>query len=181
MKRIIIIMICVLFCSIKSYSQNHFPNSSYIEVLTGLSDQKAFEPNIGYGYNLSDVISLNARYSFKTISKTDQYRFSEHNLDLLCKYTAYNYKDLGGINVFAGATQSINKYSDLPRPTFSPKSYNVGYVVGCEIEYFLNNNMALFAGASNKGFFLDKTHLEMNYSIGVRTDLSIFTSTTRRR
>ena len=163
-----------MICTIAAQSQNHFSGSYYFDGSLGISDQHAVFPSLGIGYNINDCFSINGEYTYKMTSAPDKYRFFEHSLDLLVKYSVYQ-KNYLSLNLLAGVSQSINKYSELPRPSFAPKIYNVGYVAGVEFEYFINSNMALFSVINNRGYFLDKTHLELSYQIGIRFDISVFT------
>lgn len=140
----------------------------------GISDQKSFEPSIGIGYNISDRLSVNGRYDYKMTSDNDRYRFFEHSLDIFAKYAVWQ-KNYFSLNLMGGFSQSINSYSEIRRPSFTPKVYNLGYNAGAEFEYFINNNMALFSSVNNRGYFLDQTHIELTYSLGIRFDFSLFT------
>jgi len=166
------LFIFVAICSV-TYSQNHFAGAFYLDGSVGISDQKAFAPSIGIGYNFSDRWSVNGRYAYKMPGFEDRYRFFEHSLDILAKYAVWQ-RNYFSVNLLGGFSQSINKYSELPRPSFSPKVYNLGYVAGVEVEYFINNNMALFSSANNRGYFLDKSHLELTYQLGILVDFSVF-------
>lgn len=180
MKKIIILVLLTAVCTVGK-SQNHFKNTWYMDAAVGLSDQVALEPSLGVGYNINNWFSVNGRYAFKTPYSADKYRFFEHSLDIFAKCTVVNYKELICLNLLGGFTQSYNKYSEIPRPTFNPKVINFGYIGGIEIEYLCNNNLAFFAQANNRGYFLDKKHLELTYQIGARMDLSLFTLQTIRR
>jgi len=171
--RKIILFIFIALCSV-TYAQNHFKGAFYLDAGVGLSDQKAFEPSLGVGYNFSDRWSINSRYAYKMPSMTDRYRFFEHSLDIFAKYAVWQ-KNYFSLNLMGGFSQSINRYTELPRPSFSPKTYNLGYNAGAEFEYFINNNMAIFSAVNNRGYFLDHTHLELTYSLGIRVDFSVFT------
>ncbi|HZK71129.1 MAG TPA: hypothetical protein VFD03_06380 [Clostridia bacterium] len=170
--RKLVLIIFVAICTV-AYSQNHFAGAFYLDGSVGISDQKAFLPSIGIGYNFSDRWSVNGCYKYKSPSQADKYRFFEHSLDIFGKYAIFQ-KNYFSINLLAGFSQSINKYTELPRPSFSPKVYNIGYVAGVEAEYFINNNMALFSSVNNKGYFLDNSHFELSYSLGIRVDFSVF-------
>lgn len=180
MKKNILLVLLITIC-IATKAQNHFKNTWYGDAAVGLSDQKALEPSLGIGYNFNNWLSVNGRYAFKTPHQIDRYRFFEHSLDVFAKFTPLNYKETICLNILAGISQSYNKYSEIPRPTFEPKVYNLGYIGGMEIEYLYNNNFAIFVQANNRGYFLDKTHLEITYQLGVRVDLSLFTLQTIRR
>ena len=174
MKKLIALLLFTTICNLTK-SQNHFTGTYYIDAAAGISDQSAVEPSLGGGYNFNDVFSVNTRYAFKTPAVEDQYRFFEHTLDIYAKYTVYNYREMICLNFFGGVSQSINKYSEMPRPTFTPRIYNVGHIVGVELEYLLNSNMTFFSSINNRGFYLDdKTHLEITYQIGVRVDYTLF-------
>lgn len=176
--RKLVLFIFVAICSM-TYSQNHFSGAWYVDVAGLYSDQKAIEPALGAGLNLNDRWSLNGRYSFSTPNHVDRYRFFEHNLDIYAKYSVYS-MDYIAINLMAGVSQSYNLYSEIPRPTFTPKTYNLGYVAGAELEYFISNNLALFTAVNNRCYFLDEKHLELTYQVGLRIDFSIFTKETYR-
>jgi len=181
MKRRIIIFTLLTIMYTIGKAQNHFKNTWYMDAAAGISDQKVIEPSVGVGYNINDWLSVNGRYSFKTPYEADRYRFFEHSLDIFAKFTVLNYNETICLNLLGGFTQSYNKYSEIPRPTFNPKVFNFGYVGGIEFEYLCNNNLAFFAQANNRGYFLDYQHLELTYQIGARMDLSLFTLQTIRR
>lgn len=180
MKKIIFIAFLIL-CAKASVAQNHFQGTYYLDLAVGLNDQTSVQPSFGGGYNFNDKLSLNGRYSFSTTSNEDRYRFFEHSLDIFAKYAVLNLDEVASLNLLGGFSQSINRYSDIAVPSFTPKTYNMGYIAGAEAELFLSNNIAVFGAVYNRGYFLDKTHLEMAYQIGARVDLSIFKKQIIRR
>jgi len=170
-----IILVILLAMPILAIAQNHFKGSNYIDVTAALTDQMTLMPSVGYGHDFSDWFSLNARYNYSMPGKTNEYRFYHHSLDIFPKFVIHNFDDAWGINLMVGISQSINSYSEIPRPNFNPHVYNVGYLVGLEYENIINNNIALYSSITNRGYFLDtRNRFELLYQVGVRLNFGIF-------